>query len=64
MRKSTSSRPTTSWRAAATAIEAFNNVTEIISPHDGPLMINEIIDYLQKIGTVRTVVEGRITFKS
>jgi 2',3'-cyclic-nucleotide 2'-phosphodiesterase (5'-nucleotidase family) len=44
--------------------EAFNNVTEIISPHDGPLMINEIIDYLQKIGTVRTVVEGRITFKS
>ena len=44
--------------------EAFNNVTEIISPHDGPLMINEVIDYLEKIGTVRTGIEGRITFKS
>jgi 2',3'-cyclic-nucleotide 2'-phosphodiesterase (5'-nucleotidase family) len=44
--------------------EAFNNVTEIISPHDGPLMINELISYLQKIGTVRTGVQGRITFKS
>jgi 2',3'-cyclic-nucleotide 2'-phosphodiesterase (5'-nucleotidase family) len=44
--------------------EAFNNVTEIISPHDGPLMINELINYLQKIGTVRTGVQGRITFKS
>ncbi len=44
--------------------EAFNNVTEIISPHDGPLMINEIIEYLEKIDTVRTIVDGRITFKS
>ena len=44
--------------------EAFNNVTEIISPHDGPLMINEVIKYLEKIGTVRTVVDGRITIKS
>ena len=44
--------------------ESFNNVTEIISPHDGPLMINEVIDYLKKIGTVRTGIEGRITFKS
>jgi 5'-nucleotidase/UDP-sugar diphosphatase len=43
--------------------EAFNNVTEIISPHDGPLMINEVIDYLEKIKTVRTGVDGRIAFK-
>jgi 2',3'-cyclic-nucleotide 2'-phosphodiesterase (5'-nucleotidase family) len=43
--------------------EAFNNVTEVISPHDGPLMINEVIDYLEKIKTVRTVVDGRIVFK-
>lgn len=43
--------------------EAFNNVTEIISPHDGPLMINELIEYLEKIKTVRTVVDGRIVFK-
>jgi 2',3'-cyclic-nucleotide 2'-phosphodiesterase (5'-nucleotidase family) len=44
--------------------EAFNNVTEIISPHDGPLMINELINYLQKIGTVRTGTQGRITIKT
>lgn len=41
----------------------FNNVTEVIAPHDGPLMINEVIDYLEKIKTVRTVVDGRIVFK-
>ncbi|MET0277681.1 MAG: bifunctional UDP-sugar hydrolase/5'-nucleotidase [Pseudorhodoplanes sp.] len=44
--------------------EAFNNVTEIIAPHDGPLMINEIIKYLEKIKTVRQGVDGRITIKS
>jgi 2',3'-cyclic-nucleotide 2'-phosphodiesterase (5'-nucleotidase family) len=44
--------------------EAFNNVTEIIAPHDGPLMINELINYLEKIGTVRDGVQGRIKFKS
>ncbi|MGV3633023.1 MAG: bifunctional metallophosphatase/5'-nucleotidase [Pseudorhodoplanes sp.] len=44
--------------------EAFNNVTEIIAPHDGPLMINEVIEYLEKIKTVRTVVDGRIVFRS
>jgi len=43
--------------------EAFNNVTEVISPHDGPLMINELIEYLEKLKTVRTVVDGRIVFK-
>jgi 5'-nucleotidase/UDP-sugar diphosphatase len=43
--------------------EAFNNVTEVIPPHDGPLMINDLIDYLEKIKTVRTVVDGRIVFK-
>lgn len=43
--------------------EAFNNVTEVIAPHDGPLMINELIEYLEKIKTIRTVVDGRIVFK-
>jgi hypothetical protein len=28
------------------------------------LMINELIDYLEKIKTVRTGIEGRIVFKS
>ncbi len=31
--------------------------------HDGPLMTNEVIEYLEKIKTVRTGVDGRITFK-
>jgi 5'-nucleotidase/UDP-sugar diphosphatase len=44
--------------------ESFNNVTEVVPPHDGPLMINELIDYLEKIKTVRTGIEGRIVFKS
>ena len=43
--------------------EAFNNVTEIVSPHDGPLMINEVIKYLEKIKTVRTGIDGRIVLR-
>ena len=64
MRRSTGSRPTISWRGGGDGYPCFNNVTEIIPGHDGPLMINEVIEYLQKIGTVRNVVEGRIMFKS
>ena len=41
----------------------FNNVTEIMPGHDGPLMINEVIEYLEKIRTVRNGVDGRIMFK-
>ena len=43
--------------------DAFNNVTEIMRRHDGPLMINEVIEYLEKIRTVRNGVDGRIVFK-
>ena len=43
--------------------EAFNNVRELIPGHDGPLMANEIIKYLEKIKTVRNGVEGRIVIK-
>jgi 2',3'-cyclic-nucleotide 2'-phosphodiesterase (5'-nucleotidase family) len=43
--------------------EMFNNVREIIPGHDGPLMTNAVIEYLQKIKTVRTGIEGRIVFK-
>jgi 2',3'-cyclic-nucleotide 2'-phosphodiesterase (5'-nucleotidase family) len=43
--------------------EAFNNVHEIIPGHDGPLMTNEVIEYLEKIKTVRTGIDGRITIK-
>ncbi len=41
----------------------FDNVHEIIPGHDGPLMTNEVIEYLQKIKTVRTGVDGRIVFR-
>ena len=36
---------------------------EIVPGHDGPLMTNAVIEYLQKIKTVRTGIEGRIVFK-
>jgi 5'-nucleotidase/UDP-sugar diphosphatase len=43
--------------------EMFNNVREIIPGHDGPLMTNAVIEYLQTIKTVRTGVDGRIVFR-
>jgi 2',3'-cyclic-nucleotide 2'-phosphodiesterase (5'-nucleotidase family) len=43
--------------------EMFNNVREIIPGHDGPLMTNAVIAYLEKIKTVRTGVDGRIVFR-
>ena len=42
---------------------SFAHVPEIIPGHDGPLMSNTVMDYLTKLGTVRTGVEGRIVFK-
>ncbi|MGE3989085.1 bifunctional metallophosphatase/5'-nucleotidase [Pseudorhodoplanes sp.] len=44
--------------------EMFNNVREIVPGHDGPLMTNAVIEYLEKIKTVRTGVDGRIVFRS
>ena len=31
--------------------------------HDGPLMANEVMVYLRRLGTVRTGIEGRIVLK-
>lgn len=42
---------------------SFAHVREIVPGHDGPLMANEVMDYLRKLGTVRTGVEGRIVLK-
>ena len=41
----------------------FDNVHEIVPGHDGPLMSNEVIEYLEKIRTVRNGVDGRIVIK-
>jgi 2',3'-cyclic-nucleotide 2'-phosphodiesterase (5'-nucleotidase family) len=35
----------------------------ITPDNDAPLLVNEVVDYLRKLGTVRTGVEGRIAAK-
>ena len=40
----------------------FRNA-KLIGELDGPLMVNVVLDYVQKVGTVRTGVEGRIVLK-
>lgn len=42
---------------------AFDNVRELVPGHDGPLIANEVIQYLERIKTVKTGVEGRIVIK-
>ena len=43
--------------------DAFDNVRELVPGHDGPLTVNEVIKYLEKLKTVKTGVEGRIVIK-
>jgi 5'-nucleotidase/UDP-sugar diphosphatase len=38
----------------------FRDAKRITPDNDAPLMVNEVVNYLRKIGTVRTGVEGRI----
>lgn len=41
----------------------FRDAKPLIPYYDGPLMANEVMTYLRKIGTVKTGIEGRIIFK-
>jgi len=41
----------------------FRDARALVPGHDGPLMANEVMVYLRKVGIVRTGVEGRIVFK-
>lgn len=41
----------------------FRNARPLIPEYDGPLMSNEVMVYLRRIGTVKTGIEGRIVFK-
>lgn len=41
----------------------FRNGKQLVSDVDGPLISNEVMGYLRKLGTVKTGVEGRIVFK-
>lgn len=38
----------------------FRDATRVTPDNDAPLMVNEIVEYLRKIGTANTGVEGRI----
>ncbi|HKS62459.1 MAG TPA: bifunctional UDP-sugar hydrolase/5'-nucleotidase [Xanthobacteraceae bacterium] len=41
----------------------FADARRITPDNDAPLMVNEVVEYLRKIGTARTGVEGRIAAK-
>ena len=41
----------------------FRDAKRITPDNDAPLLVNEVMGYLRKIGTVRTGVEGRIAAK-
>jgi 2',3'-cyclic-nucleotide 2'-phosphodiesterase (5'-nucleotidase family) len=41
----------------------FANARRITPDNDSPLMINEVVQYLRAVGTVRTDVEGRMVAK-
>jgi 5'-nucleotidase / UDP-sugar diphosphatase len=43
--------------------DLFRNAKQLIRAHDGPLMVNEVLAYVRKLGTVRTGVEGRLILK-
>jgi 2',3'-cyclic-nucleotide 2'-phosphodiesterase (5'-nucleotidase family) len=40
--------------------DSFGKATPLLPADDSPLLANEVMAYLQKLGTVRTGVEGRI----
>jgi hypothetical protein len=42
---------------------AFRDAKQLIRGFDGPLIVNTVLDYVQKAGTLRVGVEGRIVFK-
>ncbi|NWG23810.1 MAG: bifunctional metallophosphatase/5'-nucleotidase [Pseudorhodoplanes sp.] len=41
----------------------FRDARQIVTAADGPLMANEVMVYLRKLGTVRTGTDGRIVLK-
>jgi 5'-nucleotidase / UDP-sugar diphosphatase len=41
----------------------FRDAKPLIPEYDGPLMSNEVMVYLRKLGTVKTGIEGRIVFQ-
>jgi len=39
----------------------FTHARRVTPDNDAPLLVNEVVEYLRKLGTVRTSVEGRLT---
>ena len=54
------SRSSTFSRAAATTTPCSATPRRITPDNDAPLMVNEVVEYLRKLGTARTGVEGRM----
>ena len=38
----------------------FRDARRITPDNDAPILINEVVEYLRKLGTLRTGVEGRV----
>ena len=41
----------------------FRDAVQITPDNDAPLLVNEVVDYLRKLGVAKTGVEGRIAAK-
>ena len=41
----------------------FVDAPRLLPDPDAPLLANEVMDYIRKLGTVKTGVEGRIVLK-
>jgi 5'-nucleotidase / UDP-sugar diphosphatase len=41
----------------------FANATHVTPDNDAPMLVNEVVGYLRRLGTARTGVEGRIAGK-
>jgi 5'-nucleotidase/UDP-sugar diphosphatase len=41
----------------------FRDAEHLVRDYDGPLMANEVMAYVRRLGTVRSVVDGRMTIK-
>jgi 5'-nucleotidase / UDP-sugar diphosphatase len=42
---------------------AFQNAKQVIRGFDGPLVVNEVLAYVRKLGTIRDGIQGRIVLK-
>jgi 2',3'-cyclic-nucleotide 2'-phosphodiesterase (5'-nucleotidase family) len=43
--------------------DMFRDAEHLIRDYDGPLMANEVMAYVRELGTVQSVIDGRITLK-